>query len=97
MSFGSSIGDVKQALTPLAPVSEAQTARTGTTSHAPSGAAPQADEASLSSTGGLIAQALGTSDVRTAKVEAVRSAISDGSYNVPSSAVAGKIIDSMLG
>jgi negative regulator of flagellin synthesis FlgM len=75
MSFGSSIGDVKQALTPVVPASEAQPARTG----------------------GLIAQALGTSDVRTAKVEAVRSAIADGSYNVPSSAVAGKIIDSMIG
>lgn len=54
------------------------------------------DQASVSTTGGLVAQALTTSDVRQEKVAALQSAIASGSYNVPSSAVASKIVDSLL-
>ncbi len=54
------------------------------------------DQTELSSTGGLVAQALESSDVRTAKVAALQQAIVTGTYNVPSSGVADKIIQSLL-
>jgi flagellar biosynthesis anti-sigma factor FlgM len=54
------------------------------------------DQANVSSTGGLVAQALNTPDVRLDKVAALQSAISSGTYQVPASAVAGKIVDSLL-
>jgi negative regulator of flagellin synthesis FlgM len=54
------------------------------------------DQASVSSTGGLVAQALSTSDVRSDKVAALQTAIASGSYQVPSADVASKIVDSLL-
>jgi len=54
------------------------------------------DQASVSSTGGLVSQALATPDVRLDKVAEIRSQISQGTYQVSASAVAGKIVDSLL-
>ncbi len=57
-----------------------------------------ATTASLSGTGSkLAAAATDTDDVRTSKVAALKSAIDSGSYEVPASAVADKIISSLLG
>jgi negative regulator of flagellin synthesis FlgM len=98
MSFGNNISDVKQAMTPVRSTSEAEPSRirtAGSTEQPASISLAQPDEAKLSSTGGLIAQALGGSDVRTAKIEALQKTIVEGRYNVPSSEVAGKIIQSM--
>jgi len=58
--------------------------------------AHQADQASLSSIGGLISQALGGPDVRLEKVSALQQSLADGSYNVSSSDVAAKLIESLL-
>jgi flagellar biosynthesis anti-sigma factor FlgM len=55
----------------------------------------QVDEASLSKASSLIAKTLELSDVRAAKVEALQQAIANGTYNVSSSAVADKIIQSL--
>ena len=55
------------------------------------------DHATLSSAGAEVAQASTESDVRMEKVAAVQSALAAGNYSVPASAVAGKMIDSMLG
>jgi len=55
------------------------------------------DQTNLSSTGGLVAQALESSDVRSAKVTALQQAIEAGSYSVSPSDVADKIIQSLLG
>jgi flagellar biosynthesis anti-sigma factor FlgM len=100
MSFPNGIGDLKQALTSIAPATttEAQqvTSAKSRESKTATPREPQSDEARLSSTGGLISQALESSDVRTAKVEALQKAISDGSYNVSSSDVADKMIQSLL-
>jgi negative regulator of flagellin synthesis FlgM len=56
-----------------------------------------ADQANLSSTGGLVAQALEGSDARAGKVAALQETIAAGSYSVSSSDVANKIIQSLLG
>jgi negative regulator of flagellin synthesis FlgM len=55
------------------------------------------DQASLSSAGGLVAQALEGSDTRSAKVASLQQAIAAGNYRVSSSDVADKIIQSLLG
>jgi negative regulator of flagellin synthesis FlgM len=57
----------------------------------------QVDQANLSSTGGLVAQALEGSDARSAKVASLQQAIAAGNYIVSSSNVADKIIQSLLG
>jgi len=55
------------------------------------------DQASLSTVGGVMAQALSASDdVRTDKVAALQQSIAAGTYNVPASAVADKIISALL-
>jgi negative regulator of flagellin synthesis FlgM len=54
------------------------------------------DETAVSSTGGLVLQALEASDTRTAKVLSLQEAIAGGSYTVSSSDVANKIIQSLL-
>ena len=55
-----------------------------------------ADRATLSSAGNEISQAASGEGVRGEKVAAVQSALAQGTYNVSASAVASKLIDSML-
>ena len=99
MSFGDGIGDLKRTLGAITPATKPQA--TERTDASPSKTLlavkeTRADEASLSEAGGLIAQIFGGSDVRTDKVAALQQAIGNGSYNVDSSVVAGKIIQSLL-
>ena len=54
------------------------------------------DRATLSSTASQMAQASGDDGVRTEKVAAIQKALADGSYSVPASDVAAKMIDAML-
>ncbi len=54
------------------------------------------DQAVISSTSGLLNEALGASDVRLEKVLPLQAAISAGTYNVPSGDVADKLISSLL-
>lgn len=56
-----------------------------------------ADEATLSSAASAAAQAAPDSDVRMQKVAQVQKALADGTYSVPSSEVANKMMDAMLG
>jgi negative regulator of flagellin synthesis FlgM len=51
----------------------------------------------LSSAGSEVSLTAADSGVRTDKVAAVQSALAAGTYNVPSSAVASKMVDAMLG
>jgi negative regulator of flagellin synthesis FlgM len=55
------------------------------------------DQATLSTAASLAAAAAPDSDVRMDKVAEIQQALASGSYNVPASAVAGKMIDRMLG
>lgn len=59
-------------------------------------AATATDTTSVSSTGGLVAAALTTPDVRLDKVAQLQTAIANGSYIVSSSDVASKIVDNLL-
>jgi negative regulator of flagellin synthesis FlgM len=54
------------------------------------------DSATLSSAGSHVAQTAADSDVRPEKVASIQAALASGSYNVPASAVASKMVDSML-
>ena len=55
------------------------------------------DRATLSSAGNEVSQAVSGEDVRTDKIAAVQAALAAGSYDVPASAVASKLVDAMLG
>lgn len=100
MSFPNGIGDLKQALTSITPATttEAQQTTSAKTRETKTATTHESrsDEARLSSTGGLIVQALESSDIRTAKVEALQKAISNGTYNVSTSEIADKMIQSLL-
>ncbi|WP_197413882.1 flagellar biosynthesis anti-sigma factor FlgM [Terracidiphilus gabretensis] len=55
------------------------------------------DRATVSAAGAGISQSGPDSDVRWEKVTAIQQALAAGTYNVPASAVATKMVDSMLG
>lgn len=55
------------------------------------------DQATLSSVGSEVSQTVGDSDVRMDKVATIQAALATGSYDVPASDVASKVVDSMLG
>jgi flagellar biosynthesis anti-sigma factor FlgM len=95
MDIRSSLNVLKTLLGVTPPgTSAAQTPRSGTVSDAQS---PTSDRATLSSAGSEVAQSAGEGDVRTAKVAEIQAALQGGTYDVPASAVAAKIVDSMLG
>ena len=54
------------------------------------------DQANVSITGGQVAESATGSDVRFEKVASIQNALQAGTYNVPASAVAQKVIGSML-
>jgi negative regulator of flagellin synthesis FlgM len=93
------IGNLQTSL--LQQTSATQKAATETSaSHASHNAAAVSsgsDQTSLSSASTLLAHALTTSDVRADKVASLQQAIGSGSYNVPSSDVADKLLNSLLG
>ncbi len=55
------------------------------------------DQVTFSSAASEAAQAAGDSGVRMDKVAAIQAALAAGTYNVSASAVASKVVDSMLG
>lgn len=108
MSFQNGIGNLQQLFTPLDAANAASVAaanRTGQVQQGAQSVAPpvaakadnDVDQASLSSIGGLAAQALQAPDVRQEKIAPLQAAIAAGTYNVSSAAVADKMIGSLLG
>ena len=55
------------------------------------------DRATLSSAGSEVSQTAAEDGVRMDKVATIQAALVAGSYNVPASAVASKLVDAMLG
>ncbi len=101
MSFTNNIGSLQQIVSSIATgeiKGSQQTNATGKPAKATSASANaiSADRANLSSTSSVLAQALSGDDVRAEKVAALQQAIASRSYNVSSSDVAGKLIQSLL-
>jgi negative regulator of flagellin synthesis FlgM len=68
------------------------------TSTATSGAnAAGSDRATFSSAGSQVSQASAEPDVRLDKVASIQAALAAGTYNVPASAVASRLVGAMLG
>jgi flagellar biosynthesis anti-sigma factor FlgM len=103
MTYASGINSLQQAINSITPSEAkpaAQVSASDSVSNATTGSIANlehVDQTNLSSTGGLVAQALATSDTRSAKVASLQQAISGGNYSVSSSDVADKIIQSLLG
>jgi negative regulator of flagellin synthesis FlgM len=55
------------------------------------------DSATLSSAGSEVSQTAADPEVRMDKVATIQAALAAGTYNVPASAVASKVVDAMLG
>ena len=102
MSYANGVGNTQQMISPITtpaatPTRQATEASGEANESAASSANLQhADQTTLSTTAGLVAHALEGSDTRSDKVASLQQAIGAGTYSVPSSAVAGKIIQSLL-
>jgi flagellar biosynthesis anti-sigma factor FlgM len=94
MDIRSSLEGLKTLLgtTEAAPVATQQTKSGAATS----GSALGNDLATFSSAGSEVSQTASDSTVRMDKVTEIQAALASGSYNVPASAVASKVVDSML-
>lgn len=100
MSISNGIGSLQGLSNPVSPAS--QTAPAGKEQQVKTTAVPAtakvnqaADQAVISSTSGLLSQALSASDVRLHKVLPIQQAIASGTYDVSSSDVADKVISSL--
>jgi negative regulator of flagellin synthesis FlgM len=94
MDIRSSLDGLKSLLgvdTPAVPAGQ------GKTTASSSGSGLTSDHATLSSAGSEASASLNGSDVRTEKVASIQAALASGTYNVPASAVASKMVDAMLG
>jgi negative regulator of flagellin synthesis FlgM len=95
MDIRSSLDGLKSLLgTPAAAPASTQQAKSGA---AAGGSALGSDLATLSSAGSEVSQTASDPAVRMDKVAGIQAALAAGSYNVPASAVASKVVDSMLG
>jgi negative regulator of flagellin synthesis FlgM len=81
----------------LGTTSAATPAATPRNSSAQGTSALSADQATLSSAGSEVSQTANSDGVRMDKVAEVQAALAAGTYDVPASAVASKLVDSMLG
>lgn len=94
MNIGNNIENLTQIFDPqtVTDASPAKTAAQNLTQHE----VQKTDQAQLSTTASQVAQSAASSDVRLDKVASIQSALQAGTYSVPTSAVAQKVIDSLL-
>jgi negative regulator of flagellin synthesis FlgM len=86
-----------QGLQPLFPNQETGKARASQASAETQSTGSTTDQATLSTAASAAAQAAPDADVRMEKVAEVQQALAAGTYNVPASAVADKMISQMMG
>jgi negative regulator of flagellin synthesis FlgM len=96
MSYASGIGSAQTTINSIAPPEAKPSIQTSASNGTINEQSIATDQTNLSSTGGLVAQALEGSDTRSAKVASLQQAISAGSYNVSSLDIADKIIQSLV-
>ena len=94
MDIRSSLDGLKSLLG-VTPPATAATAPKSTSTAATS--ALSSDSATLSGAGSEVALTAADSDVRLDKVASIQSALESGTYSVSATAVASKMVDSMLG
>jgi negative regulator of flagellin synthesis FlgM len=103
MNIPSGIGDVPQPLNVQGPAATSGAGQAGNLRQSSGNdvtsvaASTQSDVAKVSVSAGLLAQDVGGTDVRAGRVAELQQAIAAGTYSVPASAVADKLIESMLG
>lgn len=93
MSMSSSLEGLRSLLG-VSPAAPSAIAGRSATAPAPSGLG--SDLATLSSAGSQVSQAAANDGVRLDKVAAIQAALAAGTYSVPASAVASKVIDAMI-
>ena len=95
MDIRSSLDGLKSLLgvTPPAPA----TTQRGNATTASNGSGLGSDLATLSSAGSEVSLTAADSGVRADKVASIQAALATGSYDVPASAVATKMVNAMLG
>jgi flagellar biosynthesis anti-sigma factor FlgM len=93
MDIGSSL-DSLRSLLGVSPAAPAPAQGKGSASTGAGGLG--SDLATLSNAGSEVSQAAGGDGVRMDKVTAIQQALAAGTYFVPASAVAGKLVDSMM-
>jgi flagellar biosynthesis anti-sigma factor FlgM len=95
MDIRSSLEGLKSLLGTQAPApSTAPPQKSGATA---GGSALSSDQATFSSAGSEVSQTAGGTEARMDKVASIQAALDAGTYNVSASAVASKVVDSMLG
>jgi len=94
MDIRSSLDGLKSLLGALPTSTAAPQARSST---ATTGSGLGSDQATFSSAGSEVSLTAAEPGVRADMVASVQSALAAGTYNVPVSAVASKVVDSMLG
>jgi negative regulator of flagellin synthesis FlgM len=100
MSYASGIGSLQLGIDSIAPsepkAAVQSQANTGSDNESLIENISHTDQAKLSTAGGLVAQALNGSDVRSEKIASLQQAIAAGTYSVSSSDVANKVLQSLL-
>jgi negative regulator of flagellin synthesis FlgM len=99
MSNANAIGSLQQALNSIATTAaKSPEAANASASQTSSGSTVNhADQTSLSHATSILSQALSASDTRSSRIAGLQEAIASGTYNVASSDVADKMIQSLLG
>ena len=94
MDIRSSLEGLKSLLGTQAPApSTAPPQKSGATA---GGSALNSDQATFSSAGSEVSQTAGGTEVRMDKVASIQSALSAGTYSINPSAIASRLVDSML-
>jgi len=97
MDIRNSLDGLKSLLGVAQPAPATTPAKASPSSGTGGPSALSSDSATFSSAGNQVLASASDSDVRMDKVASIQSAIASGTYNIPASAVASKMVDAMMG